>query len=281
VAGETEAVPTEKMRGGIAGPSQAARRVAPSGVFKPLRKRKTTSEVVLGQIIALLTDGKLQPGDRLPTERDLAALLGVGRPSVREALSALSLLGIVEQRQGRGTFLVDRLDRLPVEPYLYQLLLVNQRIFDDLIEVRKLLEPGIAALAAQRATNADREEILRSLTSFELLLERGGDTESEAAAGTDFHQTLARATGNQTLARLIDSLRDLLSATGHVLSEHERGTSLEAHRALAESILERDPKTAERLMRQHLDEVSDRMSAARTQSLAAKPRAATEADSLR
>jgi GntR family transcriptional repressor for pyruvate dehydrogenase complex len=243
-------------------------------VFEPVRKRKTTSQYVLGQIITLLSEGKLQPGDKLPTERELAALLGIGRPSVREALSALGLLGIIEQRQGRGTFLVDRIDRLPVEPYLYQLMLTKERIFDDLLEVRELLEPAIAALAAERATEADLEEIRRSLELFELEVEHGGDSE-EAQAGALFHQALAKATGNQTLARLVESLRGVLSATGSVLSEHERGASLEAHRALAKAVLSRDAAQAESLMREHLDDVSQRLSAARKASLAPTSRTPT------
>jgi GntR family transcriptional repressor for pyruvate dehydrogenase complex len=245
----------------------AARAMVGTGVFEPVRKRKTTSQYVLAQIITLLTEGKLNPGDKLPTERELAALLGIGRPSVREALSALVLLGIIEQRQGRGTFLVDRIDHLPVEPYLYQLMLTKERIFDDLLEVRELLEPAIAALAAERATEADLEEIRRALELFELEVEHGSDSE-EAQAGALFHQTLAKATGNQTLARLIESLRGVLSATGYVLSEHERGASLDAHRALARAVLSRNAAQAESLMREHLDDVSQRLSAARRQSLA-------------
>jgi GntR family transcriptional regulator, transcriptional repressor for pyruvate dehydrogenase complex len=246
---------------------QAGQAVVGASVFEPVGKRKTTSQFVLGQIISLLGEGKLRPGDRLPTERDLATLLGVGRPSLREALSALALLGIIEQKQGRGTFLVDRIDRLPVEPYLYQLMLAKERIFDDLIEVRELLEPAIAALAAERGTEADLDEIRRSLELFELEVERGADLDSEAVAGADFHQTLAQATGNQTLARLIESLRDLLSATGHVLGEYERGASLEAYRALAKAVLNRDAGLAESLMRKHLDDVSNRLSVARKRSL--------------
>lgn len=227
--------------------------------FQPVGKRSTTSRFVLGQIVSLLGEGKLKPGDRLPAERDLAAILGIGRPSVREALAALVLLGVIEQRQGRGTFLVERIDRLPVEPYLYQLMLAEGRILEDLLEVRLLLEPAIAALAAQRATPSDLAELAGSFGRFEQLVESNADADAEAVAGTDFHAALARASGNQTLSRLIDSLRDLLSATGSLLNERESGTSLEAHRAIADAVLARDATKAERLMRSHLEDVAGRL----------------------
>jgi GntR family transcriptional repressor for pyruvate dehydrogenase complex len=245
------------------------------GAFEPVAKRTTTSKFVLGQIISLLSEGKLQPGDRLPTERELAALLGIGRPSVREALSALVLLGVVEQRQGRGTFLVDRIDRLPVEPYLYQLMLVEGPVFDDLLEVRELLEPAIAFLAAERATDADLAEIQSALELSEHQVASGAGVDAEAVAGAAFHTALARATGNQTLARLVESMRDLLSATGYVLNEQEEGASLDAHRALTEAIVRRNASVAESLMRTHLKDVSDRLSRARAEepaASAARPR---------
>jgi GntR family transcriptional repressor for pyruvate dehydrogenase complex len=263
--GESQAQHRRATKSVSTTPPRHEQRSVEADVFAPVAKRKTTSEFVLGQIMSLLSEGKLRPGDKLPTERDLAALLSIGRPSVREALSALVLLGVIEQRQGRGTFLVDRIDRLPVEPYLYKLMLANQRIFDDLLEVRELLEPAIAALASERATEDDRAEIRRSLKLFEQAVQHGGDLDSEADAGADFHQTLARATGNETLARLIESLRDLLSATGDLLTEQERGASLEAHRALARAVLDRDAELAEGLMRAHLDDVAKRLSVARAQ----------------
>lgn len=227
--------------------------------FQPVAKRSTTSKFVLGQIVSLLGEGKLQPGDRLPAERDLAAFLGIGRPAVREALAALVLLGVIQQRQGRGTFLVDRIDRLPVEPYLYQLMLAEGRILEDLLEVRLLLEPAIAALAAQRATPSDLAELSRSLERFERLVESHADPDAEAVAGTDFHTALARASSNQTLSRLIESLRDLLSATGSLLNEREGGASLEAHREIADAVLARDAPRAESLMRSHLEDVATRL----------------------
>lgn len=262
-AGESRSKRREKGSSQKSGRGRQQGETFGADAFRPVEKRETVSHSVLGQIIALLRSGELKPGDRLPTERELAARLGIGRPSLREALSALNLVGILEQRQGRGTFLVTSLDRLPLEPYLYQLLL-NEGTFDELIEVRQLLEPGIAAIAAKRATDDAREEIRRLLELYEQEVEHGTEIDAEALAGAEFHQALARATGNQTLARLVESLRDLLSATGHVLGEHERGGSLEAHRALVKAVMERNAAEAERVMRKHLKDVASRLRASRS-----------------
>jgi GntR family transcriptional regulator, transcriptional repressor for pyruvate dehydrogenase complex len=231
-----------------------------SALFSTVPRSETASQTVLRQIIALLRSGRLRPGDRLPAERELAASLGISRPTVREALSALGLLGVVEQRQGRGTFLVDSMDRLPLEPYLYRLLL-NRGTIDELREVRELLEPRIAALAAERATPEACEELKAAFEAFEREARENLDVESEAAAGTRFHEALARATGNATFVLLVHNLSDLMSATGRVLNEQEYGLSLEAHRDLLQAVVEHDPQRAEQVMTRHLADVATRLQA--------------------
>jgi GntR family transcriptional regulator, transcriptional repressor for pyruvate dehydrogenase complex len=229
-------------------------------LFSTVARSETVSQIVLRQIVALLRSGQLQPGDRLPPERELAASMGISRPTVREALSALGLLGVVEQRQGRGTFLAESMERLPLEPYLYRLLL-NRGTIDELMEVRQLLEPRIAALAAERATPEMCEELKRAFSAFEEEATSGVDVQSEAVAGTNFHETLARVSGNATLVLLVHSLGDLMSAAGHVLNEQEYGISLEAHRDLLLAVLRRDPVGAERVMTRHLNDVAARLRA--------------------
>jgi GntR family transcriptional repressor for pyruvate dehydrogenase complex len=233
---------------------------ASESLFRTVVRSETVSQTVLRQIVTLLRNGQLQPGDRLPPERELAASLGISRPTVREALSALGLLGVVEQRQGRGTFLVESMERLPLEPYLYKLLL-NRGTIDELIEVRQLLEPRIAALAAERATPEAREVLKRSFEAFEREAVGGADAQSEAAAGAHFHEALARATGNATLVLLVHSLADLVSVAGHVLNEQEYGVSLNAHRDLLRAVLKHDPNLAEQVMTRHLDDIAARLRA--------------------
>jgi GntR family transcriptional regulator, transcriptional repressor for pyruvate dehydrogenase complex len=232
--------------------------VAPDALFNAVPRAETASQTVLSQIVGLLRAGRLQPGDRLPPERDLAASLGISRPTVREALSALGLLGVIEQRQGRGTFLVESMERLPLEPYLYRLLL-NRSTIDELKEVRALLEPRIAALAAERATPEMCRELTEAYKEFEREATSRVDVGSQAAAGTRFHETLARASGNVTLALLVHNLSDLMSAAGQVLNEQEYGISLKAHHDLLQAVLDHDPVRAEKVMAQHLEDVAGRL----------------------
>lgn len=243
--------------------------VQPDVLFNRVPRAETASQTVLRQIVALLRAGRLQPGDRLPPERDLAASLGISRPTVREALSALGLLGVIEQRQGRGTFLVESMERLPLEPYLYRLLL-NRSTIDELKEVRALLEPRIAALAAERATPEMCLELTEAYEAFEREATSRVDVGSQAAAGTRFHETLARASGNVTLALLVHNLSDLMSAAGQVLNEQEYGVSLKAHHELLEAVLDHDPVRAEQLMAQHLDDVAVRLQTWATEAKSAK-----------
>jgi GntR family transcriptional regulator, transcriptional repressor for pyruvate dehydrogenase complex len=246
----------------IAAPSSAGKggTEASADLFSTIARSETVSETVLRQIVGLLRSGHLRPGDRLPPERELATSLGISRPSVREALSALALLGVVQQRQGRGTFLVESIESLPLEPYLYRLLL-NRGTVDELMEVRQLLEPRIAALAAERATPEMCQELQRAFAAFEHEATSGVDPHTEAAAGMGFHETLARAAGNATLTLLVHSLSDLVSAAGHVLNEREYGISLKAHRDLLHAVLAHDPERAERVMTRHLDEIAARLRA--------------------
>jgi GntR family transcriptional regulator, transcriptional repressor for pyruvate dehydrogenase complex len=230
----------------------------PDVLFNMVPRAETASQAVLRQIVALLRAGRLQPGDRLPPERDLAASLGISRPTVREALSALGLLGVIEQRQGRGTFLVESMERLPLEPYLYRLLL-NRSTIDELKEVRALLEPSIAALAAERATPEMCRELTKAYEAFEREATSTANVGSQAAAGTRFHETLARASGNVTLALLVHNLSDLMSAAGQVLNEQEYGLSLKAHHDLLEAVLDHDPVRAEQVMAKHLEDVAMRL----------------------
>lgn len=241
----------------------------PDVLFNLVPRAETASQTVLRQIVALLRAGRLQPGDRLPPERDLAASLGISRPTVREALSALGLLGVIEQRQGRGTFLVESMERLPLEPYLYRLLL-NRSTIDELKEVRALLEPRIAALAAERATPEMCQELTAAFEAFEREATSPTNVDSQAAAGTRFHETLARASGNVTLALLVHNLSDLMSAAGQVLNEQEYGLSLKAHRDLLEAVLDHDPVRAEQVMAQHLEDVALRLQSWATEAKSAE-----------
>jgi len=223
--------------------------------------RKHVSEEVLERLINLLKSGHLSPGERLPPERELGVLMRVSRPSLRQALGALQLLGIVESVQGRGTYLVQSLDRLPLEPYLFRLLLNNGSL-EELMEIRKLIEPEVAAFAAERADEESLKEVQVKLYDFERRIAEGDTVEAVARAGVGFHEALAQASGNHTLAALLKSLSDLVNTMGQLLVARQPSASLESYRKLTAAVLDRDPQTARGLMREHLVNVEHRLAVA-------------------
>ena len=138
----------------------------PSLPIQPIQK-KSVPQVVLEQIKSLIEAGHLVPGIKLPGERELAKMLNVSRPSLREALKALSLLGAIENRPGDGTYLSDSYNQHLSEP-ISILLSINKGTLFDIFEARKILEVGVAALAAKRRTAKNLKAIERPMKKMRL-----------------------------------------------------------------------------------------------------------------
>lgn len=222
---------------------------ANSKAFRAIHKTRV-SEDIIEQVRDVITSGRLKPGDRLPAERELAQALCVGRSAVREAMRALESLGIVEARAGEGTFvaaLAGSQGRDPITATLFQAWSMQRKLF----EVRRLLEPGLAALAARRATEDQIEKLRAVLSEQETYLQQG---ETGVKQDTTFHFLIAEATGNEVLLRIVDSLMELLSKTRETsLDRGDRpDQSLKQHRAILDAIESRDSVAAERSMREHV-----------------------------
>lgn len=217
--------------------------------FRAVRKTRL-SEGIIEQVRDLIVSGRLRPGDRLPAERELAQTLRVGRSAVREAIRAMESLGIVEARAGEGTFvatLPGSHGRDPITATLFQAWSAQRKLF----EVRRLLEPGLAALAARRATAEQVEKLRGVLGEQEVQVQRG---ETGVKQDTMFHFLIAEATGNEVLLRIVDNLMDLLRKTRETSLQHgdRPARSLKQHRAILSAIEARDPAAAERRMRDHI-----------------------------
>ena len=129
------------------------------GEFKPIKTKKIYEEIV-EQLRELISTGTFNPGDKLPSERDMAQMLGVSRASVREAVVALQAMGVLDVKPGEGTFVSASMNSEMIEP-LALVLSVERNPLAQLMEVRRILEAEAAALAAQRATEQDRSRWLR------------------------------------------------------------------------------------------------------------------------
>lgn len=231
-----------------------------TNVFKPIRPKKISEEIV-SQIKALISEGELKPGERVPSERELAALLGVSRPSVREAIMVLEAMGLVESRQGGGTFVRSLTESTLMDP-LTNLVEKNPRMLHNLAEVRMGLETWSAYLAAKRATDNEIAE-LRSLVDE--MERQAGDGGWDAELDTRFHYTITAAAHNTIQLHVLNTVHGLFHTTIMVaLSEFYRKKGyidmlIKHHRTIMERIAARDPEGARQAMTVHLELVRNKM----------------------
>jgi GntR family transcriptional repressor for pyruvate dehydrogenase complex len=235
--------------------------------FRAVRKTRV-SEDIIEQVRDLIASGRFNPGDRLPSERELAQALSVSRSAVREAIRAMESLGLIEARAGEGTFVAAPTGtsrRDPISASLFQAWSTQHKLF----EVRRLIEPGLAALAARRATTEQIANMAAVLAEQKAEIRRGGTGIKE---NSEFHLLIARATGNEVLVRIMGGLRDLLRKTREA---SWRGgdpsvrslRSLKHHQRILRAIEARDPAVAERRMRDHIHEVEELVFATRDGSV--------------
>lgn len=235
----------------IGGASDANERVRPEAVvFRPsLRPRASAMTDTVSQLVSSILSGDVPPGGKLPPERRLAEMMGVGRSAVREALKALDLLGLIEIRQGDGTYLSrGASDLLPQVVEWGMLLGVPQT--RDLIEARSHLEVILAQLAAERTDDAGAASLGERLLSMELA-ESASDF---AQADADFHLTVADLAGNKVLADILVNIKSLLQVwvLRAIRQTGERASTIEQHRAVYEAIRSRDAAAAGAAMERHI-----------------------------
>jgi GntR family transcriptional regulator, transcriptional repressor for pyruvate dehydrogenase complex len=212
--------------------------------------RTRAPEEIIRQIRDLIATGQLTPGNRLPSERDLAQALKVGRSTVREALRSMESLGFVEERAGEGAYLMSpAAPRLP-DPLMARLF-QTRSIQRMLFEVRSALEPELAALCARRATSEQIARMREALAKQEAGIRRA---ETGLSADAALHALIADYAGNEILSRIMQSLMDLLRQTREESLRHEgrAAHSLRQHQAIVRAIEGRNPATAARRMREHI-----------------------------
>lgn len=166
---------------------------------RPAGSGLSVTDGAILKIKSLIVDGELLPGDRLPTQDRLAAQLGLSRSSLREAVSALTLLGVLDARQGDGTYVTSLRPDLLVGVIGYAVDLLQDRSLLELFEVRRVLEPAATAMAATRITDDELAGVRDCLIRMETL----SDPEEFVAADMEFHDRIVQAAGNATLASLV------------------------------------------------------------------------------
>jgi GntR family transcriptional repressor for pyruvate dehydrogenase complex len=220
-------------------------------------------EAIAHELEMRLLEGSLKPGDRLPAERELAAELGVSRPSLREAIQKLVSRNLLVSRHGGGTYVTDRLDARFSDPW-QQLIDQHPSLQGDVLEFRYLLEASAAELAAQRATDADLQRLQQAFALLDAAY-RESDRSAQVSADVAFHLTIAEAAHNALFGHLTASLLRLLH--DHVrrnISDMSVGPEIgrclmEQHSAIHKAIVDRQPELARLAAQAHIDYVRNRL----------------------
>ena len=222
-------------------------------LVEPVRRYRLYQDIV-AQIEALLDRGDLRPGDQLPTERTLAEQFQVSRASVREALRALELLGIVETHAGGGTFVRRAVAGDLARPL--SALISRGHPIADVIEVRGLIEPALAARAAERVMPEELVELREIVEAQERKVAAG---ESYVEEDTRFHEIIGRAARNELLVTMLTAVFDVLRASREEwLQTNARAhASLDAHRRILAALEAHDPAAAREASAGHIRAVGE------------------------
>jgi len=217
-------------------------------------RRNRLYEEVARQIETMIVE-QMKPGDMLPPERQLAEKFGVSRSSIRDAIRRLEHIGLVEPRQGSGTVVRELSADAVVNP-LSAVLRQKRTLVSELLEVRRILEPPLAARAARHASREEIAEMQEILRRQEQKARRG---EAFIDEDSEFHYAIALAADNSVVLKVIDVLMDLLRETRErslqVKGRPEK--SFASHRRIMNAIKRRDAKGAEAAMRQHIAVVQE------------------------
>jgi len=224
-------------------------------------KKETLSEKIIIEIKNLIDSGQITPGSRLPSEREFAGMLGVSRPSLREALKALSVLGIIINKQGEGNFLSENNDPWPIEP-LSLFFSLKKGALIDIIEARKGIEMYAVSLASERRTKDDiiaMEAILKNMHASVK------DYDAFLHHDMNFHLNIGMATKNEIIIDLVEKIQKISFNTRDALwktADHieiDIKSDLAKHEKLLEFIVAGDAQNASKCIAQHLDELLERL----------------------
>ena len=225
-----------------------------SRLIGPIKKTRIAEELA-DRIRILILDGTFPPGRPLPSERHLAQRFGVSRGSVRDAFRMLQMIGLLDTRHGQGTF-PHELDVDHLVAPLASVLTYRRDLQGELLDVRRMFEPAVARVAATRVTDEDLADLDRILAAQRKKIKSGRSTIVEDTA---FHASLARATRNRVLVRLMETLNDLLveSRTLTLKQKGRPSRSIKGHEAVVAALRRRNADEAARAMHAHIDQIAE------------------------
>lgn len=211
-------------------------------------------EQIAEQIKQRILRGELRTGDRLPTENELAEQFGASRTAIREAMKTLAQQGLIDTRPGRGAMVINATAQAMRHSLELLMRVEHAGGSADVMEVREMLEPEIAALAARRATQDQVTAMQEAVQAMDASLQ---DADAYIAADNQFHRALAQGTQNVLVLALVDSIVDLLSGQRKQIFAVEGGPVRGQlnHKRLLDAIRHHDPEAARQAMCDHLQQV--------------------------
>ncbi len=224
-------------------------------MFKPVKNIKVYEQVT-EQIQNMIVNKELKKGDKLPSERDLAEQLEVSRTSVREALRALQIIGLIEVRQGEGSFITQNFEQSLFQPLSIMFVLQNSKP-EEIIELRKIIEVETAYLAAERATDEEIEKLRKLIERLKLLKDLN-DEKASVETDKKFHYSIAEVSKNKLLSNVLNVISELMDkfikdARGMILSDEEnKEVLIYQHEAIFKGIEAKDPDAAANAMQAHI-----------------------------
>ncbi len=218
-------------------------------MYPKLSGKERLSQQVADHIVMLIEDGRLEPGDKLPNEQQLAELFGLSRPTIREAIRSLVTRHVLEVVRGRGTFVTAK-PGVETDP-LGLNLLSGDDLRGSLAEARLIIEPGVARLAAEKADPQDIEKIETHLADMEQIVR---ERMVSMSIELEFHRSIANASKNPVIVRIVPLIMESIIRTYDEArrTRHDHATALEEHKHIVAAIRDRDGDRAEASMRSHL-----------------------------
>jgi GntR family transcriptional repressor for pyruvate dehydrogenase complex len=219
-------------------------------------KRESLATQIARRLVEYIISGEIEPGERMPSERQLAEAFGVGRSAMREALKSLSLIGLIDVRQGDGTYL-KRADAALLPQIIEWGLLIGEQRTLDLVEARQCIESDIAGLAALRRTEDDLADLERIIQR----MERSVNDDAFVEADVAFHLKLAEVARNSVLRDIHSSIQALLRAwIGRVIhAADSTSPSFAEHPPILEAVRAGDPSRAKQAMETHMASAARRL----------------------
>jgi GntR family transcriptional repressor for pyruvate dehydrogenase complex len=222
-------------------------------MFTPVKNTKVYEQVI-EQIKYMITSGELKKGDKLPPERELVEKFQVSRTSVREALRALQIIGLIECKQGGGNYIRDSFEDNLIEPLSLMFVLQNSRN-SEILELRKVLEVETATLAARKITQEELAQMKEIIEKMKQL----PDEKENIILDKELHYIIARASGNNLIISILTAVSSLMDsfikeAREAIINKDEnKMVLLEHHENIYQALAEHDEKRAARVMDDHMN----------------------------